>query len=79
MNLKPTLDKGERSGQMSTNFPELPESAVDLSPAMIVRQLVVALRSFFAHLRAAAIGVVDGDTDLHCCDWVSMTFNKAAE
>lgn len=62
------------SGQMTTNFPELPETA-QLSPEMQFHQMVTALRFFFSHVRGA-VEIADWETESFACDWVSMTFNK---
>jgi len=64
------------SGQMTTNFPELPET-VETSPELQFRQIVKSLGVFFSHLRGA-VEIADWRTETFSCDWVSLTFSKVS-
>lgn len=74
VNLKSVHDSDiMTSGKMSTNSPELPETA-DVSPQMMLHQMTTAIRVFCLHVKAA---VDNGGWEGDACDWVSMTLNKS--
>ena|ERR1700687_1532458 len=77
VNLNP-LDWGEysRTGKFTTNSPELPRPG-DQPSALMLHQMVTALRMFFNYLRGS-VEIPDWAPDLYICDWVSMTFSKAS-